>query len=178
MNQPQARNISHTDHFSVQMRTTGSWWSASRGVCWRLPAADASLRTISGAVCGQRVRGSQRLANADSRCSGRLGEPVHPCNRIWGWDHQVSAQDARRASRSSVQAVYHIAQVKLNQQDVCAIHAGCSMQVRHINHVRLAMPVGREDEARAFYRDVIGISEVEKPPHLAARGGAGSSGGR
>ena len=33
------------------------------------------------------------------------------------------------------------------------------------------MPVGREDEARAFYRDALGIPEVEKPPHLAARGG-------
>ena len=45
------------------------------------------------------------------------------------------------------------------------------MQVRHIDHVQLAMPVGREDEARAFYRDVLGIPEVIKPPHLAARGG-------
>ena len=45
------------------------------------------------------------------------------------------------------------------------------MQVRQIDHVQLAMPAGRENEARAFYRDVLGIPEVEKPPHLAARGG-------
>jgi catechol 2,3-dioxygenase-like lactoylglutathione lyase family enzyme len=45
------------------------------------------------------------------------------------------------------------------------------MQVRHIDHVQLAMPTGREDEARAFYRDTLGIPEVVKPPHLAARGG-------
>jgi catechol 2,3-dioxygenase-like lactoylglutathione lyase family enzyme len=45
------------------------------------------------------------------------------------------------------------------------------MQVRHIDHVQLAMPVRLEDEAKAFYRDVLGIPEVAKPPHLAARGG-------
>src|SRR5215831_21054359 len=45
------------------------------------------------------------------------------------------------------------------------------MQVRHIDHVQLAMPAGREDEARAFYRDALGIPEVAKPAHLAARGG-------
>jgi len=45
------------------------------------------------------------------------------------------------------------------------------MQVRHIDHVQLAMPAGREDEARAFYRDVLQIPEVAKPSHPAARGG-------
>ncbi len=45
------------------------------------------------------------------------------------------------------------------------------MQVLRIDHVQLAMPFGREDEARAFYRGLLGISEVSKPAHLAARGG-------
>jgi catechol 2,3-dioxygenase-like lactoylglutathione lyase family enzyme len=43
--------------------------------------------------------------------------------------------------------------------------------VEAIDHVQLAMPAGREDEARAFYRDLLGIPEQTKPPHLAARGG-------
>lgn len=41
-----------------------------------------------------------------------------------------------------------------------------------VDHVQLAMPVGREDEARAFYTDLLGIPEVAKPPALAGRGGA------
>ena len=45
------------------------------------------------------------------------------------------------------------------------------MQVRHIDHVQLAMPTGREDDARAFYRDALGIPEVTKPSNLVARGG-------
>jgi catechol 2,3-dioxygenase-like lactoylglutathione lyase family enzyme len=40
-----------------------------------------------------------------------------------------------------------------------------------IDHVQLAMPEGGEGEARAFYCDVLGLSEVPKPPALAARGG-------
>jgi catechol 2,3-dioxygenase-like lactoylglutathione lyase family enzyme len=45
------------------------------------------------------------------------------------------------------------------------------MTVRSIDHVLLAMPPGREDEARAFYRDVLGIPEMTKPANLAGRGG-------
>ena len=40
-----------------------------------------------------------------------------------------------------------------------------------IDHVQLAMPPGREDEARAFYRDVLGMTELRKPEELAKRGG-------
>jgi hypothetical protein len=45
------------------------------------------------------------------------------------------------------------------------------MQVRHLDHVQLAMPAGGEDEARAFNRDLLEIPEVPKPANLAARGG-------
>jgi catechol 2,3-dioxygenase-like lactoylglutathione lyase family enzyme len=41
-----------------------------------------------------------------------------------------------------------------------------------IEHVQLAMPAGREAEARAFYAGLLGIPEVPKPPELARRGGA------
>jgi catechol 2,3-dioxygenase-like lactoylglutathione lyase family enzyme len=40
-----------------------------------------------------------------------------------------------------------------------------------MDHVQLAMPAGREDDARAFYDLLLGIPEVAKPPHLAVRGG-------
>jgi catechol 2,3-dioxygenase-like lactoylglutathione lyase family enzyme len=40
-----------------------------------------------------------------------------------------------------------------------------------IDHVQLAMPPGREDDARAFYGELLGFDEVAKPPALAARGG-------
>jgi len=46
------------------------------------------------------------------------------------------------------------------------------MEVLRIDHIQLAMPAGREDEARRFYGDLLGIPEKEKPPALAARGGA------
>ena len=40
-----------------------------------------------------------------------------------------------------------------------------------LDHVQLAMPPGREEEARAFYHGLLGIPEVQKPSNLAARGG-------
>jgi len=45
------------------------------------------------------------------------------------------------------------------------------MPVRRIDHILIAMPPGREDEARAFYHGVLGLVEKIKPPQLAARGG-------
>lgn len=41
-----------------------------------------------------------------------------------------------------------------------------------IDHVQLAIPVGAEDEARAFYVGVLGLDEVPKPDVMARRGGA------
>ncbi len=45
------------------------------------------------------------------------------------------------------------------------------MTIRAIEHLQLAMPAGREAEARAFYTVLLGIPETPKPPHLAKRGG-------
>ena len=41
-----------------------------------------------------------------------------------------------------------------------------------LHHMQIAMPPGREDEARRFYAGVLGMTELDKPPVLAARGGA------
>ncbi|HSS97452.1 MAG TPA: VOC family protein [Terriglobales bacterium] len=40
-----------------------------------------------------------------------------------------------------------------------------------IDHVQLAMPKGEEDAARRFYSDLLGMTELSKPPILAKRGG-------
>jgi catechol 2,3-dioxygenase-like lactoylglutathione lyase family enzyme len=40
-----------------------------------------------------------------------------------------------------------------------------------LQHVQLAIPRGSEDECRRFYVGILGLSEVPKPPALAARGG-------
>ncbi len=45
------------------------------------------------------------------------------------------------------------------------------MPVVGIDHVQLAMPAGGEQQARAFYRDVLGIPEKPKPADMAGRGG-------
>jgi len=39
------------------------------------------------------------------------------------------------------------------------------------DHVQVAMPAGREAAARAFYAGLLGMTELAKPPVLAARGG-------
>jgi catechol 2,3-dioxygenase-like lactoylglutathione lyase family enzyme len=41
-----------------------------------------------------------------------------------------------------------------------------------LHHVQVSCPPGGEDVARAFYAGALGLVEVEKPPVLAARGGA------
>lgn len=40
-----------------------------------------------------------------------------------------------------------------------------------LDHVQVAMPRGAEGTARAFYAGLLGMTELPKPPVLAARGG-------
>jgi catechol 2,3-dioxygenase-like lactoylglutathione lyase family enzyme len=44
-------------------------------------------------------------------------------------------------------------------------------QVARLDHVQLAMPVGLEAEAEAFYGGLLRLKVLDKPPVLAARGG-------
>jgi len=44
-------------------------------------------------------------------------------------------------------------------------------RVQRIDHIQIAAPEGCEPAAREFYRDLLGMREVEKPPLLRARGG-------
>jgi catechol 2,3-dioxygenase-like lactoylglutathione lyase family enzyme len=40
-----------------------------------------------------------------------------------------------------------------------------------LHHVLVAIPPGGEDACRPFYVDVLGMTELVKPPRLAAKGG-------
>ncbi|MCF3135375.1 VOC family protein [Streptomyces olivochromogenes] len=46
-----------------------------------------------------------------------------------------------------------------------------------VDHVQLAAPPGSEDLLRPFYVDALGMTEIPKPPVLAARGGCWFSAG-
>lgn len=46
------------------------------------------------------------------------------------------------------------------------------MGIIGIDHIQIAMPKGREQEAREFYQNILGIPEVPKPDELSGRGGA------
>jgi catechol 2,3-dioxygenase-like lactoylglutathione lyase family enzyme len=46
-----------------------------------------------------------------------------------------------------------------------------SGQILALDHVQVAIPAGGEDAARAFYRTLLGMTEIQKPTALAARGG-------
>ncbi len=47
-----------------------------------------------------------------------------------------------------------------------------SSMFERLHHMQLVMPPGQEATARDFYAGVLGMTEIDKPPVLAARGGA------
>jgi catechol 2,3-dioxygenase-like lactoylglutathione lyase family enzyme len=47
----------------------------------------------------------------------------------------------------------------------------------NLHHVQLAIPPGGEEQCRAFWRGVLGMTELEKPAALAERGGCWFRGG-
>ena len=44
--------------------------------------------------------------------------------------------------------------------------------IEALDHVQVAMPAGKEAEARGFYSGLLGLEELGKPASLASRGGA------
>ena len=42
---------------------------------------------------------------------------------------------------------------------------------KRLDHVQLCSPVGKENEARKFYTDIIGLVEIPKPKELIKNGG-------
>lgn len=46
------------------------------------------------------------------------------------------------------------------------------MKILSIDHVQLAMPIGEEEKARAFFINILGFHEIPKQAELAKRGGA------
>jgi catechol 2,3-dioxygenase-like lactoylglutathione lyase family enzyme len=57
----------------------------------------------------------------------------------------------------------------MRQADVVTVNH--STPFRNIDHIALAIPRGKEDEARAFYVDLLGLAEQPKPAELIDRGG-------
>jgi catechol 2,3-dioxygenase-like lactoylglutathione lyase family enzyme len=51
------------------------------------------------------------------------------------------------------------------------------MELRGIEHVQIAIPQGGEGEARAFYRDLLGLEEKPKPAVLSREGAWFEKGG-
>jgi catechol 2,3-dioxygenase-like lactoylglutathione lyase family enzyme len=52
-----------------------------------------------------------------------------------------------------------------------------AFRIHGLDHVQLAMPPGGEATARAFYADLLGLTEIPKPANLAQRGGVWFEGG-
>jgi catechol 2,3-dioxygenase-like lactoylglutathione lyase family enzyme len=52
-----------------------------------------------------------------------------------------------------------------------------STLVAGLHHVQLAVPPGSEEQCRAFWGDLLGMTELAKPAVLAARGGCWFTGG-
>ncbi|GMB07934.1 VOC family protein [Thermolongibacillus altinsuensis] len=45
------------------------------------------------------------------------------------------------------------------------------IRIKRLDHVQICIPVGKEEEARAFYTDLLGFTEIEKPNSLKGNGG-------
>ena len=47
-----------------------------------------------------------------------------------------------------------------------------TLDIKAINHVQVTVPPALETACKAFYGDVLGLTEIEKPEPLKSRGGA------
>ena len=45
------------------------------------------------------------------------------------------------------------------------------INLKRLNHIQMCIPTGKESEARRFYADIIGLTEIPKPLELTKNGG-------
>ena len=45
------------------------------------------------------------------------------------------------------------------------------IKIKRLDHVQICIPVGKENEARTFYTEIVGLEEIPKPNELSGRGG-------
>ncbi len=46
-----------------------------------------------------------------------------------------------------------------------------NIQFKRLDHVQICIPFGEEENARRFYTDLLGLTEIEKPESLRSNGG-------
>jgi catechol 2,3-dioxygenase-like lactoylglutathione lyase family enzyme len=45
------------------------------------------------------------------------------------------------------------------------------IKIKRLDHIQICIPIGKENEARAFYTHIIGFEEIPKPIELIPNGG-------
>lgn len=45
------------------------------------------------------------------------------------------------------------------------------VKFKKLNHIQICIPIGKEQEAKSFYGDFLGLEEIEKPDELKPNGG-------
>lgn len=45
------------------------------------------------------------------------------------------------------------------------------IRFKRLDHLQICIPIGKENEARKFYTDIIGLKEIPKPKELIKNGG-------
>lgn len=156
------------EHVLLAILWDGS--SAASQLLWRLGASRERM------VDGLRARGVPvPAAPVPPQHELDLGEPV--------WFDRDQVQAVIDALRATVAPGTHWGfnyegdrawAIAESSVDLAALVAGAlppAVEVRRIDHVQLAIPAGGEDDARAFYAGLLGLTEVPKPEHLAGRGG-------
>ncbi|MEU6156432.1 adenosylcobinamide amidohydrolase [Actinosynnema sp. NPDC047251] len=156
--------------YAAASASAGAWTPGTiNTVCW-VPVGLSDGALVNAVVTATEAK-AQALADAGVRGTGTPsdaivvccpeggGEPYGGPRSLWG---QRIANAVHQATSAGAQR-WLIANTVTNRESG-AFGLG-------LHHVQLAIPPGGEEPARAFYVGVLGMTEVPKPPVLAARGG-------
>ena len=112
----------------------------------------------------------ERTAAADSR----LCSPDEPrgANRPRGsWTRRSATSAARRCSPQVRATCAAPAAAPPAARRLRRVTGEPAARLLGLHHVQLAMPPGEEEDAIKFYGAILGLTQVDKPPELAPRGG-------
>jgi len=122
-----------------------------------------ALRPVLDVLTGEQERAQFLAEYADALAAAYPRQPfgtAMPFRRVFAVAHVPSVEVARSPRRW------------LDEHGGWRDDHGGVPMIEGLHHVQVSCPAGAEDVLRTFYVGVLGMVELDKPPALAARGGA------